>query len=463
MWKGMPNFIFRKAARQHGITACALIYAAVSTAWADGPPIAMQKPVTESFFGTQVSDPYRWMEDAKSPEFQTYMKQQSDWTRRTLDKIPGRDALEKRIVVLDNTATLIRDMQFAGRDYFYLKSKPGAKNYALVMRVGESGKEHLLVDPETLSAKGADNASSHLSIDYFQPSLDGSLVAYALSAGGSEQSTLHIMTTASGKDLPDLIDRTNFGDVSWSEDGKSFFYNRLVKLADGQADTDKYKNSIVYQHVLGQDPEIDKPVLVGHAKAGQELSSIGSRHPEKVAGLVYLDAGYSYAFYDSKHGDLLLDAIDLRKKLDVYLSASAPDLKQYFTDLQASLPQFGRDVQDFQDELALMPAQPPRTVAPPPIMVAIGAGAQKYTEIHAPVLAIFADPHNLGQFDADNPQERQKLILDDFARTTAQADAFQAGIPGSRVVRIPNASHMIFESNEADVLREMNAFMAKLP
>jgi non-heme chloroperoxidase len=209
--------------------------------------------------------------------------------------------------------------------------------------------------------------------------------------------------------------------------------------------------------------KLDKPVLVGHAKAGQELSSIGSRHPEKVAGLVYLDAGYSYAFYDSKHGDLLLDAIDLRKKLDVYLSAGAPDLKQYFTDLQASLPQFERDVQDFQDELALMPAQPLRTVAPPPIMVAIGAGAQKYTEIHAPVLAIFADPHNLGQFDANNPQERQKLILDDFARTTAQADAFQAGIPGSHVVRIPNASHMIFESNEADVLREMNAFMAKLP
>ncbi len=208
--------------------------------------------------------------------------------------------------------------------------------------------------------------------------------------------------------------------------------------------------------------KLDKTVLVGHAKAGQELSSIGSRHPERVAGLVYLDAGYSYAFYDRKHGDLLLDAIDLRRKLDMYLSAAAPDLKQYFTDLQASLPQFERDVQDFQDELALMPAQPPRTAAPPPIMVAIGAGAQKYTEIHAPVLAIFADPHNLGQFDAGDPAARQKLILDDFARTTAQADAFQAGIPGSRVVRIPNASHMIFESNEADVLREMNAFMGKL-
>jgi pimeloyl-ACP methyl ester carboxylesterase len=78
-------------------------------------------------------------------------------------------------------------------------------------------------------------------------------------------------------------------------------------------------------------------------------------------------------------------------------------------------------------------------------------------------LAIFADPHNFGQLYADDPKARQALIMDDFARTSAQADAFQAGIPGSRVVRLPNASHMIFVSNEADVLREMNAFLAKLP
>jgi pimeloyl-ACP methyl ester carboxylesterase len=207
---------------------------------------------------------------------------------------------------------------------------------------------------------------------------------------------------------------------------------------------------------------IDRPVLVGHAKAGQELSSIGSRLPEKVAGLIYLDAGYSYAFYDSKHGDLLLDAIDLRNNLNVYLAAGAPDLNQYFKDLRASLPQFEHDVQDFQAELALTP-MPPRTAPPPPVMVALGAGEQKYTEIRAPVLAIFADPHNFGQLFADDPKARQALILDDFARTSAQADAFQAGIPGSHVVRIPNASHMIFVSNEADVLREMNAFMAKLP
>lgn len=260
MWQSKRKVDSRHYGPRRWLLASALagaVWAATgSAATVEGPPVAQQKPVTETFFGTQVTDPYRWMEDAKSPEFQAYMKQQSDWTRHTLDQIPGRTALEQRVVALDNAATLIRDMQFAGRDYFYLKSKPGAKNYALVMRVGESGAERVLVDPEKLGS-----GSAHISIDYFQPSLDGSHVAYALSTGGSEQSTLHVLVTASGRDLPDRIDRTNFGDVNWNEDGKSFFYNRLVKLAPGQAETDKYKNSIAYLHVLGQDPARDQPVL----------------------------------------------------------------------------------------------------------------------------------------------------------------------------------------------------------
>lgn len=208
---------------------------------------------------------------------------------------------------------------------------------------------------------------------------------------------------------------------------------------------------------------IDHPILVGHAKAGQELSSIGSRFPGKVAGLVYLDAAYSYAFYDAKHGDLLLDAIDLRRKLDTYLSGNVPDLAAYMADLHAALPKVDADVQDFQSEMALLPAMPPRTTVPPPILVAIEAGAEKFTDIKAPALAIFADPHNFGQLFADNPKARQALMMNDFNRTSAQADAFQAGVPGSHVIRIPNASHMIFQSNPEEVLREIEAFAAKLP
>ena len=71
--------------------------------------------------------------------------------------------------------------------------------------------------------------------------------------------------------------------------------------------------------------KIERPVLVGHSLAGEELSSIGSRHPDKVAGLVYLDAGYGYAFYDSANGDPIFDFFQLKKQLDQFTSGQVRD------------------------------------------------------------------------------------------------------------------------------------------
>jgi pimeloyl-ACP methyl ester carboxylesterase len=71
--------------------------------------------------------------------------------------------------------------------------------------------------------------------------------------------------------------------------------------------------------------KLDRPVLAGHSIAGEELSSIGSRHPEKVAGLIYLEAGYPYAYYDRAHGDLRIDSIELRKKLERLARGTATD------------------------------------------------------------------------------------------------------------------------------------------
>jgi non-heme chloroperoxidase len=83
-------------------------------------------------------------------------------------------------------------------------------------------------------------------------------------------------------------------------------------------------------------------VLVGHSIAGEELSSIGSRHPETVAGLIYLDAGYGYAYYDRSQGDLMLDSLDLQKKLEQLQPGNqSQDPKQLVKDLlQTILPQF---------------------------------------------------------------------------------------------------------------------------
>ena len=125
-------------------------------------------------------------------------------------------------------------------------------------------------------------------------------------------------------------------------------------------------------------------------------------------------------------------------------------------------PQLEKDLEEFQKRAALTPA-PANPGNPPPIPVAIMAGEQKYTEIECPVLAIFADPHDLGSMFKNDPASRAAAQAIDLASTTAQAKAFQAGVPSAHVVILPNANHFVFKSNEADVLREMKTFIAGLP
>jgi non-heme chloroperoxidase len=146
--------------------------------------------------------------------------------------------------------------------------------------------------------------------------------------------------------------------------------------------------------------KLTRPILVGHSLGGEELSSIGSRHPERVSGLIYLDAGYVYAY-------------------------AAPGAEP-------------------------MPPPPPGTA--PPVVEAIHAGMQKYDTIPVPILAIYAAPHREAASWGD-PEDKITL---------AQASAFEKGLPSARVVRLPNAGHVLYRTNEADVLREMYAFISGL-
>ena len=235
--------------------------------------------------------------------------------------------------------------------------------------------------------------------------------------------------------------------------------------ANGNYSADRLGDDVL---VIIDSLKLNRPVVVGHSIAGEELSSIGSRHPEKVAGLIYLDAGYPYAFYDQAHGNMQIDSIDVKKKLEQFLSGDVKDQKQFLNDLQTSMSQLEKDVQETQKQIASMPALPPRQGPGPAIPMAIIAGEQKYTEIHVPILAIYAVPHNLGPMMnspmlKDNPTAQAAMKANDLATTSTQANAFEAGVHSAHVVRLPNADHFVFNSNEADVLREMNAFMATLP
>jgi len=195
--------------------------------------------------------------------------------------------------------------------------------------------------------------------------------------------------------------------------------------------------------------KVSRPVLAGHSFGGEELSSVGTRYPDKVAGLIYMDAAYEYAYYDAERGDFLIDLLDLRRKLDQFRPGAKPgDLRPLVRELlQTSLPQFQKHLQKMEKDLQAAPDDGVEEDASP-ILQALLNGAQKYTAIPVPLLAIYAP----------NPADPE-----DAANTEAQAKALERGIPSARVVRLTNADHYVFLSNEADVLRELDAFVALHP
>ena len=209
--------------------------------------------------------------------------------------------------------------------------------------------------------------------------------------------------------------------------------------------------------------KLERPVLVGHSIAGEELSSIGSRHPERVAGMVYLDAGYWYAFYDKARGSLSLDLVELQRKLEALAGqpGSLPLIKEL---LETTLPGFERDLREEKKSLETMPAmlRLAQGATMPSVAKAIISGGQKYTKIPVPILAIYAVPHGYGAIPRGDEAARAAQDAHDEESTGAQATAFEQGVPSARVVRLAHADHFVFVSNEADVLREMNAFLAGL-
>lgn len=217
--------------------------------------------------------------------------------------------------------------------------------------------------------------------------------------------------------------------------------------------------------------KLTRPVLIGHSIAGQELSSIGSRHPGKVAGLIYLDATSAYAYYDRAQGDFLLDLFDLQEKLAQLgsrnpVTASGPmDIGPLVNELRETLlPQFEKDLENWQkDTQGLSPPPPPRPGERTPrewaVPLVLG-GQQKFTTIEAPVLAIVAVPHDLSHIR--DPAVRARAAARDQERMSKQARAFEVGVPSARVVRLAHANHRVFQSNEGEVLREIDSFIATL-
>ncbi len=218
------------------------------------PPVAPQKPVVDTVQNHRIVDQYRWLEDSASPETQKWVLEELAYTRGLLDPLPGREQLHKRLSELMSIGSLSAP-QIGGKYYFYTKREGTQNQPVLLVREAVRGEDRVLLDVNKLAADGT------LALDWWAPSDDGKYVTYGTSPSGSEISTLHILDTATGKALPDTIERTRAASIAWKLDNSGFFYTRYPKKGDVPEGEEVYHRR-VFCHTLGGDATND-PLVFG--------------------------------------------------------------------------------------------------------------------------------------------------------------------------------------------------------
>jgi non-heme chloroperoxidase len=207
--------------------------------------------------------------------------------------------------------------------------------------------------------------------------------------------------------------------------------------------------------------ELERPILAGHSIAGQELSSIGARFPNRIAALVYFDAAYPYAFDNGKTpafeeiGKMVFPQPPPPTDADL---ASFDALRQYYLRVVG----FTFPEGELRHKRSVTPegrVGPPRIA---PGGTSLLKAVTKFAQIPAPALFLVSSqsPGAWAEVSTDPTIREQMAALNGFLER--QATAIREGLPTARVVKLTRANHYVFLSNEADVLREMRAFVATL-
>jgi prolyl oligopeptidase len=205
-------------------------------------PPARKSDQTDNYHGVKVADPYRWLEDLDSPETREWVEAENKLTFGFLESIPARTAIKDRLTKLWNYEKYGIPFK-EGHRYFYTRNS-GLQNQAVLYTVTALDAEpQMVLDPNTLSADGT------VAVSGLQVSPDGKLLAYSLSASGSDWQEWKVRDVETSKDLSDHLQWVKFSGVSWSRDGKGFFYSRYDEpKADALKATNYFQK--VYYHKL---------------------------------------------------------------------------------------------------------------------------------------------------------------------------------------------------------------------
>jgi prolyl oligopeptidase len=296
-----------------------LITLAASLPAVAASPVAESRPVTDSYFGKTINDPYRYMEDVALPEVQRWAKEQNDATRTLLDAIPARAKILARIQELEGSeqARIGTVRRLPGELYFYEKRGANDNQFKLFMRRGLEGQEVLLVDPEALTKA----SNSPHAMNFYAPSDSGRYVAYGMSEGGSEEASIHVFEVATKKEVIEPIDRAHYSHAAWLPDDSGFFYLRQRELPKGTPEAEKYRFQTAYLHLL-KDVGPDRPVLESGKPGSIEITAEEFPNVFPILGTPFVGAipgngvQREFSLYVASIADATKPAIPWRKLFD---------------------------------------------------------------------------------------------------------------------------------------------------
>jgi len=256
---------------------------------ASGAPVTEQRPVVDAYYELSVSDPYRWLENNASDEVRAWTAAQNTHTHAYLSALPGRDKIEQRVAeVLKAPLPAYPGLIARGDRWFVLVDQPPKKQRFLVVMPpgGDPKTANVMVDPNVIDPSGK------TSIDWYEPSADGKLLAVSLSRAGTESGDVQVSDVATGAVI-DRVPRVNGGTagghVAWTADDKGFYYTRYPRPGERpDADLDFYQQ--LYFHELGKDTAADRYEL-------------GKDFPRIAEIRVYVDAPSGRVLVSMQRGD----------------------------------------------------------------------------------------------------------------------------------------------------------------
>jgi prolyl oligopeptidase len=208
----------------------------------------------EDLHGIAVADPYRWLEDPTSEESQAWTRAQDALLQAERDQWPGREHVHERLTALLGAGAVSPPIWRGERQFFMRRT--AEQEHAVLLTIDPDGTERVLVDPMALDASGL------TTLDGWQPSKEGDLLAYQVSEGGTEESVIRVMDVATGDIVDGPIDRARYSPIAWVPGGKAYYYVRRLHPDLVPEGEDQYHRR-VWLHQVGTDPDASDTLVFG--------------------------------------------------------------------------------------------------------------------------------------------------------------------------------------------------------